>query len=412
MGLGGKAREVFGQWREVLRHPLLARYAMARTTSRISTNLIPIVLSWQVLQEAQGNYWLTLYFTCFTIGLAIGSFVGGVYVDAVGPRKALLLSDLVRTFVAAGAIWMLGDELGIGALGVVFGVTGGIAAIAAGVLPRKLLTDDLLHVGISFLSTIGQALFLIIPLIGTLAMKFLEAGELWALITVLYGVSVLQFLRIPDVGQKVAGKLSVDFQLKDAFSAVVKESSLYLFAVLNLVSAVTTTGMLDVLVPYVLVEWVQAEANVFGLTMPLWGVGLMIGSFVSGFVRPRSFMVLVWTHVLLGIGFVLVVQKNVWAVGMGLLVIGVFMGYLAAAMRTLMSLLIQESILGRASGLLDTIDLLIQPVSLWGANAAISRKWIVPYVVVCEIVVLVGIGIALVVGLRMKREQQGVSVNR
>ncbi|HEU4963977.1 MAG TPA: MFS transporter [Bacilli bacterium] len=410
MSLQAKFLEVSHPWKQVLHHPHLPKFAMARSTSRIATNLIPIIISWQILHELHATLWLTLYFTWFTVGLAVGSFGGGLYVDTSGPRKVLLVSDAVRTLICALAVLLLNSKFGICTLGMVLGITGGISAVASGVLPRKLLTDELLHIGVSFMSTIGQALFLIIPLIGTSALKLMSSSQIWALIALLYGVSTFQFLRIPDVGlTNRSSKFSLDFSLKSSFSALIKDPHLYMFAVLSIVTALTTTGILDVMVPYVLVNWAQSAAGTFGLTMPLWGVGLMIGSILSGFLKPKSFMTLVWTHLLLAIGFLLVVQSSSLLIGIGLAVIGLFTGYLRAITTTLLSLLVPEQILGRASGLLDTLDLILQPVSLWGAEFAITRKAIMPFIAVCEIIVILGILISLAIGFGSKKVKQAAS---
>ncbi|AEJ40316.1 hypothetical protein TPY_2148 [Sulfobacillus acidophilus TPY] len=176
------------------------RYFLARTFSRISTNLIPVVVSCELLKQYHSATLLSAYLTAFTVGLAVGSIAGGYLTDRYGPWAILLGSDTIRAFNSVVAIWALGHLGPTLSMGLFLGILGGAAAVAVSVVPKKIIPADQIAVGVSSLSSVGQLLFLIIPLTSMGLMALRSPTLRWLVVALLYAVAAVQFALMPHFG--------------------------------------------------------------------------------------------------------------------------------------------------------------------------------------------------------------------
>ncbi|AEJ40315.1 hypothetical protein TPY_2147 [Sulfobacillus acidophilus TPY] len=151
------------------------------------------------------------------------------------------------------------------------------------------------------------------------------------------------------------------------------------FILLGLISGSTTTGVMDVAFPFVARHVAPVQRELYGLLLPLWGTGLMVGSLGAGIYAPKTMRRLAVGSGLQCLGFIFGGYAHFWSLAVGFIVLGVLMGYLRTGATTLMIQRVPEQTLGKTSGFVDSLDLIVQPASIWAADWAISLRAVHTY---------------------------------
>ncbi len=332
---------------------------------------------------------LSTYLSGFTVGLAIGSILGGFLTDRYGPRVILLASDTFRAVISIGAIWALGHLVPTLGMGLLLGLLGGAAAVAVSVVPKKIIPADQMTVGVSSLSSAGQLLFLIIPVASAGLMALSMPTLRWLLVALLYVVAAVQFALMPNFGGNPRADFEMPaFNIRAGFREVFRAPTLVFFVLLGLISGSTTTGVMDVAFPFVASHAARVPSGLYGFLLPIWGTGLMMGSLGAGIYTPKTMRRLAVGSSLLCFGFIFGVYPHFWSLAVGFVVLGVLMGYLRTGSTTLMIQRVPEQSLGKTSGFVDSLDLIVQPISIWAADLAISLRALNPYLLINAAVVL------------------------
>jgi MFS family permease len=179
--------------RPAFRDPNVLRWLGAYTTSVTGDVAYFMALSWAVARAA-GPAQVGAVLAAGAIPRAVLMLGGGVLADRFGPRRVLIGSDLVRCGVvlgAAGVTWADGPQLWpLYALALLFGVVDAVFLPAVGALPPRLTDQGQLArvqgmrvLAVRFSNAVG-------PLIGSFALAVQGAAGAFAVVGVLFGVSL------------------------------------------------------------------------------------------------------------------------------------------------------------------------------------------------------------------------------
>ena len=95
-------------WLGALREPDFRRYFAGRVTSFVGTGMVPVALSFAVLEEGRSTSDVGVVLGAGALPMVLFLLLGGVVADRLGRRGVMMASDLVRA-LAQGALaaWLL-----------------------------------------------------------------------------------------------------------------------------------------------------------------------------------------------------------------------------------------------------------------------------------------------------------------
>ena len=316
------------QAQRVSRRPPEPRRAAPRTrdsglwltgyaSSLVGDQIFYVALTWaavSIMSPAKVGLVLVLG----SIPRAVVLLAGGVFVDRSGPKRVIIVSDVLRTLVMVGAAVLLGvgvtGTVLIGVLAAVFGFVDGFFLPAVGAAPAFVTDLD----GQTRLQALRTVVYRGAPMVGApLASALLVAfgtASAFTLAAVLFAVSVLVLsltrMRRPDHGPRPGDgdaddpPPSVLGEIRDGLRLIVSNRRLLVivtvFAILDFGYAGPTTAGVPLL---------AAEQG--------WGpggIGWIIGGFGVGAVLTAG--VLAWRRPTVQAGVVAAIGLTVMSVGL------------------------------------------------------------------------------------------------
>lgn len=340
-----------------------------------------IALPWLVLQLTGDSVALGLVLALAGFPRAAIMLVGGALTDRFSQRTVMIASDLARlvlTVAMAGLIlyghaemWMLY------AYALLFGTVSGIFIPASGSIVPKLVRRDDLQAGNSIIQGTSQLSVFIGPALAGAVIAYFAAsgagstmegiGLAFAVdaVTFLVSLATLSLMR-PDA-ERPAQKSDMIASIREGIAFVFGDPALRaLFIVLAGVNFLFA-GPFLVGVPVIANGRLAEGAAAFGLLVSAYGGGNLAGILASMAVRPRPSAMgylAMGVIALFGVGIAIVgVITSTWAGCLVLAVLGVFNGFMAIMLITMLQKIAPMEMMGRLMSLAMLAGVGLVPVS-------------------------------------------------
>lgn len=281
-----------GNYLAALRHWRFGLVWTGLTLSSIGDGLSRLALIWLAYHLNGSATDVGLLITFYSAPVVVGGPLAGYLLDRIGPRRAMLIDNLVR----GTCIGLLPVLFHVGALrpwhlfavAAVYGflkmiTLAGAPTLLPAILPEQHLNtaNALEMVSYSFSSIIG-------PSLAGLLLAVLSGADVLLFDAVSYLVLVGCLLAIgPVTGGRAAGRQAApETGLRPAIrfsagNAFLRNSTL-MYMLLNV-----GKGVIDVLVPVLILESPGGSSTLLGLVSAATAAGQLVGSFLSGAVRWR-----------------------------------------------------------------------------------------------------------------------------
>ncbi|MGJ5895468.1 MFS transporter [Streptomyces sp. V2] len=267
----------------LLRQRNLRLLFAAEAGSVLGSSMMPIALSFAVLDSGGGSSGVGLVLGAQTAPLIVFLLAGGVLADRWGRRITMIGSDLIRAVIEIVVVALL-LTTGLPVIGfVAFAVALAVASAffrpaSYGIIP-ELVSGKLLQEANALRSTINSVGSLVGPAVGGVLVGF--AGSTWAItidaLTFLLSAWLLSRLRVPPpVSAADRGKESFWRQLRQGWHEFSSRTWLWSLLVYTSLACTVVLGPVMVL-GITLVGGREHGASQWGIVMAAEGAGAILG---------------------------------------------------------------------------------------------------------------------------------------
>jgi len=298
---------------------------LATLGSGVGTWMATIALTADVTNRTHSPWWVSALFIVTFVPAVIVGLVAGPLVDRLSRKKLIIAADVARIGVFV-ALPFVGSALAIVALAAVAGVANSFfrPAVLAGV-PNLIDEEDLAH-GTSLLQATDWAAATLGPILGGVIVSASGPDLVYWINAVTFVISVLLLVRIPArlLQSEQAITRGHWRDLADGFGAF-RRSAAMLTVIVAFGFAMLATGLINVSEIFLAERALHRGAFGYGLLWTATGVGLVVGSLVSGAllesreltdIYPLAF--LPWAA---GI-FAAAISQNIWVAALAMVVAG------------------------------------------------------------------------------------------
>ena len=298
---------------------------LATLGSGVGTWMATIALTADVTDRTHSPWWVSALFIVTFLPSVIVGLVAGPLVDRLSRKKLIVAADVVRIGVFV-ALPFVGSALAIVALAAVAGVANSFfrPAVLAGV-PNLIDEEDLAQ-GTSLLQATDWAAATLGPILGGVIVSASGPDLVYWINAVTFLLSVFLLVRIPArlLQSEQAITRGHWRDLADGFGAF-RRSAAMLTVVVAFGFAMLATGLINVSEIFLAERALHRGAFGYGLLWTATGVGLVVGSLVSGAllesreltdIYPLAF--LPWAAGILAAA----ISQNIWVAALAMVVAG------------------------------------------------------------------------------------------
>jgi MFS family permease len=298
----------------VLAEPQFRRYFVGQTTSYLGDGLLPVAISFAVLDLTGSATDLGLVLAVRTVPLVIFLLVGGVWADRLPRQLVMVASDVVRggtqavlavlLLTGSAELWHLLALQGVYGAAEAFWRPASTALLPSIVSSRRLQqANALMAVSVNGAYTIGPAVAGILVSAGS-------AGVAIAVDAASFGVSAvaLLLLRVPAL-ERPAEPTTFVADLREGWREFASRTWLWVVVAFAALFLMFVTAPLMVLGPVVADRELGGAAD-WGFIAAATGVGVILGSTAAARLRPER-------PILVGV-LVISAGSAVFAVALGL----------------------------------------------------------------------------------------------
>jgi MFS family permease len=284
-----------------------------------------IALTADVTERTHSPWWVSALFIVTFVPAVIVGLVAGPLVDRLSRKRLIIAADIARLGVFV-ALPFVGSALAIVALAAVAGVANSFfrPAVLAGV-PNLIAEEDLAQ-GTSLLQATDWAATTLGPIIGGVIVSASGPDLVYWINAVTFLISVLLLMRIPArlLQSEQAITRGHWRDLADGFGAF-RRSAAMLTVIVAFGFAMLATGLINVSEIFLAERALHRGAFGYGLLWTATGVGLVVGSLVSGAllesreltdIYPLAF--LPWAAGILAAA----ISQNIWVAALAMVVAG------------------------------------------------------------------------------------------
>ncbi len=298
---------------------------LATLGSGVGTWMATIALTADVTERTHSPWWVSALFIVTFVPAVIVGLVAGPLVDRLSRKRLIIAADLARLGVFV-ALPFVGSALAIVALAAVAGVANSFfrPAVLAGV-PNLIAEEDLAQ-GTSLLQATDWAATTLGPIIGGVIVSASGPDLVYWINAVTFLISVLLLMRIPArlLQSEQAITRGHWRDLADGFGAF-RRSAAMLTVIVAFGFAMLATGLINVSEIFLAERALHRGAFGYGLLWTATGIGLVVGSLVSGAllesreltdIYPLAF--LPWAAGILAAA----ISQNIWVAALAMVVAG------------------------------------------------------------------------------------------
>ena len=383
------------------------------TVSLLGDGIYLVATAWQVYDLDNDPVALSIVGTAFTLGMVAFLLTGGVVTDRAERRHVLIAADVVRGAAAlamgvlavtgAIAVWHLV------ALSVLMGVGEAFFGPAFGAIVPEVVARELLVQANALDQLVRQAAARLVgPAIGGIVVAAVGVGSAFLVDGGTFALSALCVAAMGARSVPVARTESMRREIREGLQYVRSEPWLWATLISASVSLLFFLGPIEVLLPYVVRNDLDAGAGGFGAVLAATGVGAVVTSLVLSQVgvprRYLTFMYATWG--------VATLPFLVYAFGTALwqfVIFAVFEGGCMAAggvvWGTLMSTRVPAELRGRVHSLDWLVSIGLTPVSFALTGPVSAAIGIDATLVLAAIVPAVTM-LVLYVAARLRRDEE------
>jgi MFS family permease len=255
---------------------------LATLGSGVGTWMATIALTADVTDRTHSPWWVSALFIVTFVPAVIVGLVAGPLVDRLSRKKLIIAADVARIGVFV-ALPFVGSALAIVALAAVAGVANSFfrPAVLAGV-PNLIDEEDLAQ-GTSLLQATDWAAATLGPILGGVIVSASGPDLVYWINAVTFLLSVFLLVRIPArlLQSEQAITRGHWRDLADGFG-VFRRSAAMLTVIVAFGFAMLATGLINVSEIFLAERALHRGAFGYGLLWTATGVGLVVGSLVSG----------------------------------------------------------------------------------------------------------------------------------
>ena len=298
---------------------------LATLGSGVGTWMATIALTSDVTDRTHSPWWVSALFIVTFLPSVIVGLVAGPLVDRLSRKKLIVAADVVRIGVFV-ALPFVGSSLAIIALAAIAGIANSFfrPAVLAGV--PNLIPEEELANGTSLLQATDWAAATLGPILGGVIVSVSGPDLVYWLNAATFLLSVLLLLRIPArlLQSEQAITRGHWRDLADGLGAF-RRSAAMLTVIVAFGFAMLATGLINVSEIFLAERALHRGAFGYGLLWTATGLGLVVGSLISGAlletreltdVYPLAF--LPWAAGILGAG----IAQNIWVAALAMVVAG------------------------------------------------------------------------------------------
>jgi MFS family permease len=345
---------------------------LATLGSGVGTWMATIALTADITDRTHSPWWVSALFIVTFVPAVLVGFVAGPLVDRLSRKKLIIAADVVRIGVFV-ALPFVGSALAILLLAGVAGVANSFfrPAVLAGV-PNLIAKDDLAH-GTSLLQATDWAATTLGPILGGVIVSTWGPDLVYWINAATFLLSVLLLLRIP--GRLLQSEQAITRghwrDIADGLG-VFRRSAALLTVTVAFGFAMLATGLINVSEIFLAERALHTGASGYGLLWTATGVGLVIGSLISGAlletreltdVYPLAF--LPWAA---GI-FAAAISQNVWVAALAMVVAGFGNGLTFPMTVLIIQRYTEDRLRGRAFTLIISAHNLLLGIAMVAAGA-------------------------------------------
>jgi MFS family permease len=267
---------------------------------------------------------------CYTMPIILGGTVIGPLMDRISRRFLLVADSLFRAVVigAVPVIAFFGDvELWhLYVTAVAFGLLKIVPLAVVPTLVPELVEKRALHSATALESIAYGAAGMAGPAIGGVLIAVFDAPTVLLLdaLTYLVFAACIMAIKAPLAAPEGNTSMSIrqSFGWKPVFALFRNDRVLVAitvsFALFN-----ATVGMIRVVIPWIVVEQLDAGAGTLGVVLAIANSGALVGAFLSGVVKPtdRQMLRVGVLQLIGGLGLLFLFGPQVWMILLGLMIL-------------------------------------------------------------------------------------------
>jgi DHA3 family tetracycline resistance protein-like MFS transporter len=332
-----------------------------------------VAIAWAVYAISNEPAALSLVGLAWSAGMVAFLLTGGVLADRRDKRHVMIAADLIRlvALAIAGAL-SIGDALELWhlvLLALAYGIGEALVGPALGSIVPELVPDAALVQANALTQTLRPIDFRLAgPAVGGVAVAALGTGGAFLLDAGTFVVSIACLAAMssrPAAVLATTGTRSRE-QLLEAWRFVKGETWLWATLLASSVSLLAFYGPVEVLVPYIIKNDLDADAAAFGAVLAANGAGSVLGALVVGQrgIPRREITAL---YVVWGVGTFAIagyaLASAVWQLMALSFVFGILLGLGMPIWATLMQVRVPQPLRGRVASLDWLVSIGLTPLS-------------------------------------------------
>jgi MFS family permease len=271
------------------------------TISLLGDGIFLVAEAWQVYDLDNDPLALSLVGTSWTLGMVAFLLTGGLISDRADRRLVLIGADLVRAaaLVGMGVLSITGviEIWHLVVLSLFMGVGEAFFGPAFGAIVPDIVSAELLVQANALQQLVQQAAAKLIgPALGGFLVAAIGAGPAFLVDAATFGLSAVAVGALNVRSQAADRARSARAELKEGLAFVRGEPWLWSTLIAASLSLLFFLGPLEVLLPYIVRNELDAGAGGFGLILATAGLGAIAVSLaVSQFGVPRRYLTFMYT---------------------------------------------------------------------------------------------------------------------
>lgn len=350
-------------YRDILGNKNFLAFWSGFTLSAIGDSLTRVALTWLVFEETKSAQALGILTIAFTAPILLGGFFAGPLLDRFGARRIMILDNLIRGLVfalipilhALGRleIWHIYVFAAIYGALMMISLAGGPTLIPSIVKHEQLeMANAMETLTYTISGVIGPPLAgLLIVWIGTTNVVIFDALSYFIF------AFALSIVTVREPGYSTSEQANASYSIMNAVRLMIN-NKVILSTTLMFMAFNVGLGALTVFLPLVSDEIAPGSSAVFGTLLGALSLGEVISAWMAGSLVLSMTLGkrIALAQILSGLSLTLLLMGSVlWAVTIGLFLLGFFSAPLTIWAQTLRMQVIPPEMRGRTFALLRTL---------------------------------------------------------
>jgi MFS family permease len=356
---------MLGRYRVVLRRPSFRWFWLGFTFSEVGDVVTRVALTWFVYERTRSPEALGWLAFCYTGPVIVGGLGAGLLLDRFDRRRVMIADNALRGLAVALipllhalgvlAIWHIYAVAAVYGLLMMISLAGGPSLIPALVDEEHIPTANALEtVTFTLAGVVG-------PVLAGEAIHWMGAPTVVLVDVASYFFFVIALARIdiaPVADDREADADPSPSRLGDAVRLVVTDPILRSTTLMFMLFNIGGGGALSVWLPIVADQTPGGGSEMYGWLLGAMALGEVVSAVVAGsrtFTRPLGTLICLGQIAAGAALALLVIDRRLWTVMLGLLLFGAFSAPLTIWAQTLRMQIIPERMRGRVFALLRMV---------------------------------------------------------